>query len=256
MPVPFKFRSVSALVAVVAATGLLAACGGSDNDGPPAASISGMAAVGAPLAGAQIALTCADGTTLTATTRADGSYTTNVASFRLPCIGQATKAPVTYRGLLFSGVTANFTPLTDILAEVVLAAAAPGSRSLTITEFLAKIRNDATFAANVSSPTVVDGYRGAVVEVVRERLIAAGLDPKLADILLTSDFESAPFLANGTDPLDKVLDDIAPVLQGPDGNVLSDVKTDAKLDGDALPTPPSTATGGTGGVGGTGATGN
>src|SRR5690606_4610360 len=111
----------------------------------------GTAAVGAPLAGAQVALTCANGNTITGTTAANGTYATNAAEIRLPCIGQATKAPTTYRGILFSGTTVNFTPLTDILVEVMLAAAAPGDASMTITEFLAKIRSDATFAAGVSS---------------------------------------------------------------------------------------------------------
>lgn len=256
MHLPSKIRSFSALIAIAASISLLAACGSSGgNDSPASNSITGVAAKGAPLPGAAIALTCADGTTLAAISRADGSYTTNPASFRLPCIGQAIKAPITYRGILFSGATANFTPLTDILVEVVLAAAAPGAASMTLTEFLTKIRNDATFAANVSAPAAVAGYRNAVVTLVRARLVAAGLNPALADVLSTSNFESAIFLANGTDPLDKVLDSLAPVLQGPDGNVLPGVKSDAKAAGDTLPTPPSAGTGGTGGVGGTGATG-
>ena len=259
MRLPVKFRSVSASLTAAAIAVLLTACGGSDdaNPGAQTSAVSGTAAVGAPLVGAQVTLTCASGNTITGVTNSAGLYNTSAATIRLPCIGQATKAPITYRGVLFSGSTANFTPLTDILVEVILAAAAPGGTSMTLTQFLAKIQTDATFAANVSAPSAVAAYRNVVVALVRERLRDAGLSQALLGALLNANFESAIFAANPNDPLDRLLENLKVVLQGPDGNVLAAVLAAAKLAGDELPTPPSTGTGapGTGGSGGTGGTG-
>ena len=127
----------------------------------------------------------------------------------------------------------DFTPLTDILVEVMLAAAAPGDASMTMTEFLAKIRSDATFAAGVSSQSSVSSYRNAVAELVRERVRAAGGNPALLGAALHANFESAIFSANGTDPHDKLLDDLQSVLLDPNGNVLSAVISQAKTNGDA-----------------------
>lgn len=238
---PFRFRSVSLGVAIAALTGLTACGGGSDS--PPPAEVTGTAAVGAPLAGATVVMTCADGRTITAASNAAGVYAIPAGSFRLPCIGQATKTPTALRGVLFSGTVANFTPLTDMLVEVMLAAAAPGDPSMTLTEFIARIRTDATFAANVSSPAAVARYRNATVEVVRERLRAAGLSQALLGAMLNANFESALFSANPNDPLDKLLENLKIVLQDPNGNVLAAVLTAAAAAGDLLPPPAVTPTG-------------
>ena len=243
MHLPFTFHSVSTYAAIAAMTGLLAACGGSDNDAPAATAVTGTAAVGSPLAGAQVAMTCADGSTITGKTNDAGVYTTNAVNFRLPCIGQATKSPTVLRGILFSGTTANFTPLTDILVEVVLAAAAPGQAAMTIPEFLAKIRTDATFAANVSRQNTVVTYRNTVVAVVRERLRAAGLSEALLAAMLNANFESALFAANPSNPLDKLLENLKTVLQDANGNVIAAVLALAEAAGNLLATPPSSGFG-------------
>ena len=64
----------------------LAACGGGDGGGAaPSASISGVAAVGAPIVGGTVNATCGGGVTRTATTSTAGTYSLSVPRAALPC---------------------------------------------------------------------------------------------------------------------------------------------------------------------------
>ncbi|MDM0103703.1 hypothetical protein QTH97_02075 [Variovorax sp. J22R24] len=241
----------------------LAACGGGGGGGGSfpqsggngagtSIQVTGTGAKGAALAGATVALTCANVATLAATTNGNGAYTTNQAALTYPCIGTAKSGAISYRGILFSGSVVNFTPLTDTMTEVVLAASVSGNGSLSVEQFISKIAADATFANNVSSASAVATYRAAALDVVKAQLVASGKSDADAEAILSAarsqNFDSATF-AIGSD-LDKVLDNTASVMQEADGSVKAAVLAAAKAKGDALPVPGSGATGGTGATGG------
>ena len=103
----------------------LAGCGGGGGGGssPPAASsltIAGTAAHGAMLPGAAVSIRCAAGTA-TATTAADGRYTSTLAGASLPCALRVvgTDGSVFHSVVAGTGSTgtfaANITPLTELL---------------------------------------------------------------------------------------------------------------------------------------------
>lgn len=237
-----------------AALASLAACGGgggSDSDGNGAGTsttVTGTAAKGAMLVGANIELTCANGAKLTAVTGGNGAYSA-AGQVAYPCIGSASLGGVAYRGVLMSGAVANFTPLTDVMTEVTLAASGSGASSLSIAQFIERTRADATFAKNVAAAAA--SYRAAALDAIASRLLAASkLQAEIDRILAAAratPFDSTVF-ALGSD-LDKVLDSTASTLQNPDGSVKTDVLNAAKAAGDALPLPGGAATGATGGSG-------
>lgn len=248
-----RFRAVPIYLSVIAVAGLLAACGGGDGDGGVSpTTVSGTVAKGDPVPGATVLMTCANNAILSTATSSTGTYSVT-APITLPCIGTATAGGLSYRSILFSGNVLNFTAFTDLLAEVVLAASAGGSTSLTIPQFLTKIQSDAVFAQSVSSPANTSTYRATVISTVRAQLIAGGTTPANADALLAgaSNFDTVSFVANGTG-FDAILDQTAPVLQDSTGSVPVTVKAEAKTEGDKLPVPNSSGTGGTGGTGGIG----
>ncbi|WP_029043286.1 hypothetical protein [Cupriavidus sp. WS] len=86
-------RTRSIYLSVIAAA-VLSACGGGDDGAqsagasagtaPPPATISGVAATGAPIANAVVDIRCAAGTA-TATTSATGAWSVSAAGLALPC---------------------------------------------------------------------------------------------------------------------------------------------------------------------------
>ncbi|MCJ0764337.1 hypothetical protein [Variovorax terrae] len=234
-----KFAAAAAIAAS------LAACGGGSADLSRVVSVSGTAASGKALGGATVSMTCANGLGLSGKTGADGTFTIAPGTVVYPCAGTATMGATSYRGILFSGAVANFTPLTDLLVTSVLASSGLAS----IDAFVAKTRTDAAFATNVSQPATVATYRAAVVTVVRNQLIAAGNTPAQADATLSAlngtSFESVVFAANGTG-LDKVLDMTGPVLQNSDGTVKTAVTNAAITEGKKIPAPGTGTTGASG----------
>jgi len=247
------------LLACAVALASLAACGGGGGAGGgflPLPSGSGGTTVtgtaGGPpmLVGAAVSMTCANGATLTGATTGLGGYITNAAVLAYPCVGTATLGALSYRGALFAGTVANFTPMTDMMVEVMLAASATGAASMAMGEFLAKIGKDGTFASNVAA--AAPSYRATVLDVMKAQLMANGKTEAEADAILqparTRNFDAQSFVI-GSD-LDKVLGNSAAVLQNTDGSVKASVLTSVKAAGDALPLPASGATGGTGTSGG------
>lgn len=228
----------------------LAACGGGGGDSGNGAgtgtTVSGTAAKGAMLAGATVEMTCANGAKLNGATNSNGVYSVS-GEVAYPCIGSATLGSVKYRGVLLSGGVANFTPLTDMLVEVVLAAAGSGNSSLTLAQFIERVRSDATFAKNVVSAG--NSYRTTVLDAIKAQLIAGGKTEAQADAILaaarSAAFDATTF-ALGSD-LDKVLDNSAALLQDSNGNVKAAIVAAVKALGDSLPLPPSAPTGATGG---------
>jgi hypothetical protein len=100
---------------------LLAACGGSDStpsSGTP--TLTGTAAVGAPINGATISIKCANGTSASTTTNANGAYGIVISTNAFPCAIKAsggtangTSAPALHSFVNTAG-QANITPLTDL----------------------------------------------------------------------------------------------------------------------------------------------
>ncbi len=110
----------AAWLAVTVLSFALAACG--DDDDPVAASpvtatVSGTAAVGAPLASAAVTVQCATGTAVNTTTTAAGAYTVSLTGQALPCLVTVTSGtpPVTLRSMAQASGTVNVTPLTDLI---------------------------------------------------------------------------------------------------------------------------------------------
>lgn len=213
-----------ALGTLAIAAGLLAACGGSD-DGPapssPAptgSSIAGVAAVGAPLVGAQVEFTCTAGSPAATSTGAGGTFSVDGGGVTFPCLAVATGGMVggaANGDTLYAAVTgpgtANITSLTTLqlayLAGKDLAAWTAGLRAapagladaLTPAKLSAAL---ATLKANLALlPTPVT--------------LPEGLDPS-----------TTAFAANGTDPGDKVLDQLKASLAA-GGATLADAKAQA-----------------------------
>lgn len=236
-----------------AALASLAACGGgggsdasNGNGAGTNTTVTGTAAKGAMLVGANVDMTCANGSKLSGATNGNGTYSV-AGQVAYPCIGTATLGSLSYRGVLLAGAVANFTPLTDVLVEVMLAASGSGSSSLTVAQFIERVRSDATFASNVSA--AAGSYRSAALSAIKAQLIAGGKTEAEADEVLAaasaSAFDSSTFTLGSA--LDKVLDNSAAILQDSNGAVKTAVLTAAKSTGDALPLPAGTATGATGG---------
>lgn len=267
-----KFALAKSASAVAMALALVACGGGGGSDGASAGAgggassngngagvglvVNGTVARGEVLPNSTVRLSCANGSELSAVTNSAGVFETAQTAVVYPCIGTATSGGITYRSMLFANSTANFTPLTDLLVHTVLAASVSGSTSLTSEQFLAKIRNDSTFAADVSSSVSVVRFRNAVLNVIKAQLIASGKSEAEATAILAaaSNFESQPFV--GGSALDKVLDATAAYIQNADGSLRAAILALIKAAGDLL-TPPSSggATGGTGGTGSTGSSG-
>ena len=242
-------------IATISVVLSLSACGGGgssgDGTGNPNAgapqTVSGTVAKGAALPGAAVNMTCANGALLGGTSSASGEYTTAPMSIAYPCVGTAAAAGgvPTYRNILFAGNIANFSPLTDMLAEVVLAASAPASASLSMAEFIAKMSTDAVFSTNVSSLANASAYRRVVLNVIANELSATKTPAEIAAILATAaTFDTTPFVVGS--PLDKVLDGLAATTQNADGSVKATILAKFKASADALPLPPSKATGAVG----------
>lgn len=102
-------------------TAALVGCGGGD-DPSPAASLSGVAAVGAPIANGAIAVQCAGGSALNTTTSTTGAWQVSFAGQTLPCAVQVSGGTISgsanalpYHSMAVSLGTVNVTPLTDLI---------------------------------------------------------------------------------------------------------------------------------------------
>lgn len=130
MPAPLFRRASGALLAGL--TLLLGGCNDSSDDSPNT-SLTGTAAVGAPLAGASIDLRCSDGTAISTVTDASGTWSASLASNQLPCAVRAAGGTVDSSAntqTLYSltvgnggSLVVNVTPLTTLaLADAANAA--------------------------------------------------------------------------------------------------------------------------------------
>ena len=127
------------MIRVFAAAALafaLSACGGGgggDSAGPgtptnpiPAsATVSGVAAIGAPIIGGSVSLKCASGATASAMTGNDGIWKASIKDGDAPCVirvsgGQADGQPLAapLHSVLMQPGQANITPLTDLMVGI------------------------------------------------------------------------------------------------------------------------------------------
>lgn len=151
---------------------VLAACGGEDGDSDAGASmasssLSGVAAIGAPVVQGRIDCLCASGASATTSTASDGSFSLDLLDSDYPCAlrltgGTAQDKPMTtpLRSLARSAGTANITPLTDLMVaslsgqrpDAWLAGARPGDMAGIITDARLSQALDSLSAALASLP--------------------------------------------------------------------------------------------------------
>lgn len=115
-----NLRRATALLAAAGALVLSGCNSGSTVAGAaPAATLSGVAATGAPIIGGTVTVTCSGGGPLTTTTATDGSWTVTISGQTLPCAASVTGGNLpggtTYHALALSTGTVNITPLTDLI---------------------------------------------------------------------------------------------------------------------------------------------
>ncbi len=174
----------------------LAACGGGGGGGgstPTASALSGVAAVGAPIANGNISVVCATGSALATTTNSTtGAWSVAISGRTLPCAVEVSGGTINgitnttrYHSVAIAAGTVNVTPLTDLLVAN-LAAQDPG----------------AWFAALGATPATLAAITQAKADTALANLRAAlgGLAP-----LGTIDPITASFAAVPGDTMDDML---------------------------------------------------
>ncbi len=163
----------------------LQGCGGGGGSAAtssaPTSTFSGVAATGAPLAGASVVVTDASGATVgTTTTASDGSYalsfdpTAYTAPFVITAsgsIGEAQESLVSVQSTTASA-TVNVTPITHAIAALMSTTGNP----------LDLVANSATDKANITTANVTSieaGFRAALAA----NMTAAGLDPTNSNLI-------------------------------------------------------------------------
>ncbi|HEY4079655.1 MAG TPA: hypothetical protein VGM81_03080 [Burkholderiaceae bacterium] len=222
---PLKTLLKRALIAQVAAA--LAACGGGGDDTPattptppaPASlTVGGTAATGAALAAASVQIKCAGGNG-SATSAADGTFKVSITGASLPCVLSASNSTVTLHSLVESGsattVTANVTPLTEIVTASVAGGDATALFNTFDTAAQAKLTSNAVTAARAQLTAALQG----VIDL-------SGVDP-LKDALVAANGGTAG------NKLDQALDTLALALTA-SGTPLADL-TAAVVSNDKTP---------------------
>ncbi|MFM1906332.1 MAG: hypothetical protein RLZZ591_9 [Pseudomonadota bacterium] len=201
-----KFKPVKLATAMAGILCLtLAGCGGGSSSSidtaTPVASLSGVAAVGAALAGATVTLKDAAGATLTTISDAGGAYSFAdvsgmTAPFMIQAVGSAGGIDYTLYSALetapaagVSGVV-NVTPAT----HAVVAQATGGDPAVYFA--------DTTKIQTLDDSTALKDAKAKLVEALADALTALGLDSTKVDLFTTA------FSATGSG-LDKLLDVIA-----------------------------------------------
>ena len=199
------------LAAACAAALLLAACGGGSSSSPadpvppvvppPATTLSGTAAVGAPISGSVVAIDSKGKVSTAVNTGAGGAFTVDVAGmtapFFLSITGSSGGKQVTLNSIATAaGQTVNITPLTDLIVST--ASGQPGGTALAAV--CAPVANTVSAActsalANAATQQRLDAAVAAVVAMIKP--INTGNTNPL----------TGAFVANGTG-MDAVLDQI------------------------------------------------
>jgi mono/diheme cytochrome c family protein len=211
-----KFLKIGLLVSAIA---VLTACGGgggSGLDSSSASSVSGVAATGMAIAGGQVSLKCAVGSSSPTTTQADGSFSIDVIKVKLPCVARvdfvdSTGATKKLHSVVRAAGTANITPLTDM---VVANLSASG------------IAADAYDKFNAGE---VQGYSSerikTATQTVKAKLASKGVDVShLPDDVIGAKLDAATPGRKG-DSHDHILDDLKARLHE-QGKTLEDIETE------------------------------
>jgi hypothetical protein len=223
--VTFTWSSSSTAVATVSTAGLAnAVAAGSTNITASAQGVTsaaaaltvsqataatGTAATGSPIAGATVTLKDAAGTTRTATSGSDGTFSVRTTGLKPPFLMQV---PTASGGSLYSvsadgnaNTTINVTPLSDTIVRAWYGVqATPVSAD---TAFA-----DPTTHAPPASAAVQS--LGTVVQNVVQNFLTG------ASVPASFNFISSPFTANGTG-FDKVLDQVGPTTVGANGTTIA-----------------------------------
>ena len=174
----------------------LVACGGGTS-APAAVTLGGVAAVGAPIVGGTVQVTCAAGPSLNTTTSTTGGWQVTISGQTLPCAIQISGGTVnavaqatSYHSVAMAFGIANITPLTDLITAN-LAGAAPAGwfsglsgsalRAITQNQINAALTNVSTAlglagALNGEDPITAafNAVAGDVMDDLLEELAAAG----------------------------------------------------------------------------------
>ncbi len=193
---------------------ILAGCGGGGDDaasapgapaGPAAITLTGLAATGAPLAGAAVTARCSGGADIAGTTAADGSFTLALGAGQLaPCIVRLSSAAPALTLYSYAAVAGrvNITSLTDLI----VARAGAGNPANVFAAFNAA-QAAAINAALAAAKTYVSAEMTAVAGA------APALDP-LTGVFAVGDAD------------DKLLDKLGATLRNA-GKTLDDLVTAA-----------------------------
>lgn len=148
----------------------IVACGGEADDSDAAmapSTLSGVAAIGAPVVQGRVDCQCASGASATTSTASDGSFSLGLLDSDYPCAlrltgGTAQDRPMTtpLHSLARSAGTANITPLTDLMVASLsgqrptdwLAGARPGDMAGIITDARLSQALDSLSSALASLP--------------------------------------------------------------------------------------------------------
>ena len=140
----------------------LTACGGGGGSSSSTASssVSGVAATGAPIAGALIVLTDKNGNTTSTTAKDDGSYSLDVTGLTAPFVIVATgavgDAQTTQASIISdapaagSSSTANINPLTNAIATLLSSGSDPSALSSNLGSVTASSINNASALLNTA----------------------------------------------------------------------------------------------------------
>jgi len=115
---------------------LLVGCldGGGGSSAPASGTLSGVAAVGSPIASGSINVVCSAGNALTTTTSNTGAWEVTLSGQTLPCAVQVSGGTINgatnttpYHSVATTVGTVNVTPLTDLMVANLAGAATPGA---------------------------------------------------------------------------------------------------------------------------------
>ncbi len=132
-----RSKSFLAAMCLLLIAGVLAmtGCGsGSGSSSPAASTLSGTAAVGSPIVGGTITVSCAAGSALSTTTSSTGDWQVTVSGQTPPCAVQVSGGTIngtlnttSYHSIASALGTVNVTPLTDLIVSNLAGAATPGT---------------------------------------------------------------------------------------------------------------------------------
>jgi hypothetical protein len=219
---------------VALAVGMLAGCGGGGDDNNqssnPTGTISGSAAVGAPMANASVTIACKNGNAA-GTANANGAYSLTFA-FAGPCAITASNGTATLHSIAPGSGVYNVTPLTELLVTYIA-----GQFGTTAANLLAGLGSNTAYQNALTNNSVITSAVNAVAAIIKTQY---GIT------LTSSSFLTTPFVP-GQPGLDADLDALqtAGAITST-GQPAASLTTTVQSAGTSAGAPPSGATGGTG----------